>query len=256
MMISRIQALILIATRDKALSGGARQTALQRVQKALTAEFSQLDSYLELVSGITDMAPLEARVAQVRAQAMFLRGDSVGGVKALSTARERFASVGFDREVAIIDGCLGVALLDVSKTQGVSVLDEALGALQRSQDFFDLHRVDLSILWKVKYYLALTASERSRREAELAKRIMWHEAALSWLEGAFEHRAALMAASKGAASAEGGVPVWDCEFAPELSSRDLDALARSLRAFKAELRPRVAERSEKRKASRSRGQLH
>jgi hypothetical protein len=153
----------------------------------------------------------------------------------------------------LIDGTLGVALLEVGRAQGVAVLDEASSALQRSLEFFDSLRCP-HIAWKLRFYLASAASARAAVESDEVRHLMWREVSLSWLDGALTDRA--MSVESQSHTGQG---IWDNEFAPHLTWADVEMLQAALRPAKPKKGASKALKqsgSPKGSRPRFRGQMH
>ncbi len=194
--------------------------------QALLGRLLEVEQQLSLVGALEEVLLLRARLEQVRSQVVLAARDFVTGVKHLGSARELYVKTGQMREVAVVDGCLGVALLEVGRAQGGAVLDEASGALQRSLEFFDVLGCS-QVAWKLRFFLASGAAIRAGVESDQARRLMWQELSLSWLDGALaDHQAAVEA------QAQAEMAVWDNEFAPHLTYDDLQGLQRALRPQK------------------------
>jgi hypothetical protein len=218
--------------------------------KVLVKQLLDVEDRLSLLGVGDDVVILRGRLEQLKAQVLLAARDFVSGVKHLSAAREMYVHCSQVREVAIVDACLGVALIEVAKVQGNLLFDESAAALQRSLEFFDAVKCP-QVAWKVRFYLASTAATRSGNEADQARRLMWREIALSWLDGALADRKTVLQSQD---QLEDGS--WANEFAPHLTFDDLDALRNTLRPAKSKSNPKPVKQTAKTSRPRFRGQLH
>jgi hypothetical protein len=215
-------------------------------------DLALLENALGKVCVPREVVSLRARAEQVQAEILSLSGDSLGCVKRLGEARRLYANCDQLRNVALIDACSGVALLNVAKVQGRALWEEVFSLFQRALDLFE-REGDIAVSWKIKYYLALAAALRSKGERDLQKQMMWAEVAHTWLEGAVRDHTVLASAQQGAAH-----PSWSSEFAPMLAAEALDALKRSLRRVAPKEQDTVAKRSGRgrTRTARHKGQFH
>jgi tetratricopeptide (TPR) repeat protein len=252
LFISTIQSELLLLATSKSGSEKADPKALAERQDNCSTLVRVLDDVLGKVCVPHEVLSLRARAEQLRAELLALSGDSVGCVKRLGEARRLYASGEQFRNVALVDACSGVALLEVAKKQGAGLWDEVFSSMQRALDYFEKEN-DITISWKIKYYLALSASLRSKGESEMPKQVMWAEVAHTWLEGAVRDHAVLAGVQTGSEQ-----PVWSNEFAPMLLPEALVALKRSLRKVVSEEQDVPAKRTGRGRvrSARFKGQLH
>lgn len=252
LLISAVQTeVVLLAMSTKGTEKADAKVVAERQGKC-TSLVQALDDILGKVCVPHEALSLRARAEQLRAELLALSGDSLGCVKRLGEARRLYASGEQFRNVALVDACSGVALLEVAKKQGAGLWEEVFSAFQRALDYFEKEN-DITISWKIKYYLALSASLRSKGENDLPKQVMWAEVAHTWLEGAVRDHSALAGVETG-----GEQPVWSNEFAPMLLPEALAALKRSLRRVVPEEQDALAKRSGRNRvrSARFKGQLH
>lgn len=254
LQIAALQAELVLFNAD--LVGKSTQAVLLRRREICDALLGDVHASMRQVSDPFQAAVVRARVEQVHGEILCASGDTLGCIRSLGEARKFFMEVGFVRNVALVDACSGVALLEVAKSQGAAVWEEAFASLQRGLDLFERHN-DVAISWKIKYYLAFGASMRSKRESDPPKQAMWAEMARSWLDGAVRDQG-LLAGGQTAPDLllQVGQAGWSCEFAPFLEASALAALERSLRRVEPEGGSIVTKRSTRGRAARFKGQLH
>ncbi len=170
-----------------------------------------------------------AKVLQTHAQLCMIAQTPVDACKYLSRARDLYAVRGLNRDVALADALLGLAMLEVAKVKGGRLYEESIGALQRALEFFSTTQ-HAHIRWKLKYYLAVAAFMSSRTKSQPGQRNQWVRAASTWLHGAKED-ASVANAGEAVAASEG-------DFSPGLGFQALEALSVALERKPRAERPR------------------
>jgi tetratricopeptide (TPR) repeat protein len=163
-----------------------------------------------------------ARSLHVHAQLDILAKRSVEALKSLSKAREIFAQLGLEKEVALSDALNGLALLEASKDRGGDIVEEAVAALQRSLDYFAAMG-STRLLWKLHYYLTVAGVMRSQLASDAMVRERWRQMSIGWLKSA-ERDVQLL-------TLEGGMPragSGEGDFSPGLKPEVLEPLKQVL----------------------------
>jgi hypothetical protein len=158
----------------------------------------------------------------VHAQLDILAKRSVEALKSLSKAREIFAQLGLEKEVALSDALNGLALLEASKDRGGDIVEEAVAALQRSLDYFAAMG-STRLLWKLHYYLTVAGVMRSQLASDAMVRERWRQMSIGWLKSA-ERDVQLL-------TLEGGMPragSGEGDFSPGLKPEVLEPLKQVL----------------------------
>lgn len=163
-----------------------------------------------------------AKSLHVHAQLDILAKRSVEALRSLSRAREIFAQLGLERDVALSDALNGLALLEASKDRGGEIVEEAVAALQRALDYFAAVG-STRLLWKLHYYLTVAGVMRSQLASDPMVRERWRQMAIGWLKSA-ERDVQLL-------TLEGGMPragSGEGDFSPGLRPDVLDPLKQVL----------------------------
>jgi tetratricopeptide (TPR) repeat protein len=171
-----------------------------------------------------------AKILQTHAQLCMIAQRPVDAVRYLGKAREQYALRRLDRDVALSDALLGLALLELAKAKGGRLYEESIAALQRSLEFFASTQ-HAHIRWKLKYYLAIAGLLNSRTRSEAGYRNQWMMTASAWLEGALE--------DVSTAKTAGGNAALDGDFSPGLGVQALESLSQALRKGAKTKKPRL-----------------
>jgi hypothetical protein len=162
------------------------------------------------------------KALHIHAQLAILAKQPLNALKYLNRARECFGELGLEREVALTDGLIGLALLEASKQSGARLLDEAIGALQRSLDFF-VREGQVTVTWKIRYYLAVAYILKSQQSGDPLHRDAHRQMAAGFLEEA-SGESSVMTGPLGMLRASTG----DGDFSPGLKPDVLEPLRRVL----------------------------
>jgi tetratricopeptide (TPR) repeat protein len=207
-----------IAMVDFTESGELREPTLVEIERLL----AQSEAVLRPFGQSKEALQALGKILHIHAQLAILAKQPLNALKHLNRARECFAHLGVERDVALTDGLIGLALLEASKQNGVQLLDEAVSALQRSLDFF-VRVGQLRVTWKIRYYLSVACILKSQQSSEPLHREAHRQMAAGFLEDA--HTESSLAES------EFGMPrasTGDGDFSPGLKPEVLDPLRKVL----------------------------
>ncbi len=124
-----------------------------------------------------------AKILSVRAQISVVSKNPVAAVAHLNAARGLYDSLGASLDLALTDALTGLALLEVGKSRGGDIYEEAHSMLQQALAFFDAPQ-HAAVRWKLKYYLSISAYLSSQAKGHGRGGLSWREASASWLRGA------------------------------------------------------------------------
>jgi tetratricopeptide (TPR) repeat protein len=207
-----------VAMTDFTERGSLSDAALQEIERLRATTESSLEPF-----GSSSMGQLSmAKCLHIHAQLDILAKRSVEALKALSRARELFSTLGLEKEVALSDGLIGLALLEASKDQGGQIVEEAVAALQRSLDYFATIGVP-RLTWKLHYYLAVAGILRSQLVSDPMVQERWRQMAIGWVKRA-EQEVALLPLEGGMPRAQSG----DGDFSPGLHPEVLQPVKQAL----------------------------
>jgi len=236
-----------VAMEDLSERGMLGEVALKEIARLRAVTENSL---VPLASSSAGQLAL-AKTLHIHAQLDILGKRSVEALKSLSRARECFASLGLDREVALSDGLTGLALLEASKEQGGEIVEEAVAALQRSLDYF-AGVGSKRLTWKLHYYLSVGAILRAQLVTDPMVQERWRQMAIGWVKRA-EDEVALI-------PLEGGMPralSGEGDFSPGLKPEVLEPIKQALGLVPAKKRSdRVKVESSQAPGKRFGGYLH
>lgn len=207
-----------IAMVDFTESGELRESTIAEIERLL----SQSEEALRPFGQSTQALQALGKTLHIHAQLAILAKQPLNALKYLNRARECFVQVGVEREVALTDGLIGLALLEASKQSGTQLLDEAVGALQRALEFFA--RVgQVSVSWKIRYYLTVACIMKSQQLSDPLHREAHRQMATGFLEEA-SSESSLVEGDSGMPRASTG----DGDFSPGLRPEVLEPLRKVL----------------------------
>lgn len=160
-----------------------------------------------------------AKALSIRAQLSVVSKDPVSAVSCLHRARGLYEKLGSTRDVALTDALSGLALLEVGKTRGGEIFEEAHAMLRQALTFFDSPQHNV-IRWKLKYYLSMSAYLSSQAKGHGQGGLSWRETSASWLRGAMVDLES--ASSQDCAGSDAA------DFSPGLTPEVLEPLKRAL----------------------------
>lgn len=231
-----------IAMEEFSSSSMISASSMSKIQKLLAAAEQTAAGCGDTVEAVR----ARAKVLQTHAQLCMIAHSPVDAVKYLSKARDLYAVRGLNRDVALADALVGLAMLEVAKLNGGKLYEESIIALQRALEFFSTTQ-HAHIRWKLKYYLAIAAFMSSRTKSQIEQRNHWIQEASAWLRGAKEDASA-------ARASEAGVGL-DGDFSPGLEVQALDSLSAALERKPRNAKPRLLRGSTSR-VRRSARQIH
>jgi tetratricopeptide (TPR) repeat protein len=207
-----------IAMVDVTESGTLRETTLVEIENLLAKSEEALRPFGQSTQALQSLG----KALHIHAQLAILAKQPLNALKYLNRARECFGELGLEREVALTDGLIGLALLEASKQSGARLLDEAIGALQRSLDFF-VREGQVTVTWKIRYYLAVAYILKSQQSGDPLHRDAHRQMAAGFLEEA-SGESSVMTGPLGMLRASTG----DGDFSPGLKPDVLEPLRRVL----------------------------
>ncbi|MEY4668414.1 MAG: hypothetical protein RL518_1113 [Pseudomonadota bacterium] len=207
-----------IAMVDFTEGGELRESTLIEIEKLLRVSEEALEPFGESTQALEALG----KTLHIHAQLAILAKRPLNALKYLNRARECFGSLGVEREVALTDGLIGLALLEASKQSGSQLIDEAITALQRALDFF-VGSGQARITWKIRYYLAVACVIKSQQTSDELHREAHRQMATRFLEDA-RSEACLNDAAPGMAQASSG----EGDFSPGLKPEVLEPLRKAL----------------------------
>ena len=207
-----------IAMVDFTESGTLREITLVEIENLL----AKSEAVLRPFGQSTQALQCLGKTLHIHAQLAILAKQPLNALKYLNRARECFGQLALEREVALTDGLIGLALLEASKQSGARLLDEATGALQRSLDFF-VREGQVSVSWKIRYYLAVACILKSQQSSEPLHRDAHRQMAAGFLEEA-SGESSLVSGPLGMLRASTG----DGDFSPGLKPEVLEPLRKVL----------------------------
>jgi tetratricopeptide (TPR) repeat protein len=231
-----------IAMEEFSTSSTISSAAMAKIQKLL----AEAEHAAATCGDTVEAVRARAKVFQTHAQLCMIAHVPVDAVKYLGKARDLYEARGLNRDVALADALLGLALLEVAKLNGGRLYEESIVALQRALEFFSSTQ-HAHIRWKLKYYLAIAAFMSSRTKNQIEQRNHWVRAASAWLRGAKDDASAANAAGVGAG--------LDGDFSPGLDARALESLSAALERKPRTSKPRLLKRATSR-SRRSARQIH
>jgi tetratricopeptide (TPR) repeat protein len=159
--------------------GELRESTLVEIERLMAKSEEVLRPYGQSTQALQSLG----KTFHIHAQLAILAKQPLNALKYLTRARESFGQVGVEREVALTDGLIGLALLEASKQSGAQLLDEAIGALQRSLDYF-VGIGQVSVTWKIRYYLAVACLLKSQQSTDALHRDAHRQMAAGFVEDA------------------------------------------------------------------------
>jgi tetratricopeptide (TPR) repeat protein len=199
-------------------SGELREATLVEIEGLLARSEEALHPFGQSTQALQALG----KTLHIHAQLAILAMRPMNALKYLNRARECFGTIELAREVALTDGLIGLALLEASKQNGAQLLDEAMGALQRSLDFF-VQSEQVRITWKIRYYLAVACVLKSQQTSDPLHREAHRRMAAGFLEDA-SGDATSFDAPLGMARASAG----EGDFSPGLTPQVLEPLRKVL----------------------------
>lgn len=231
-----------IAMQEFSSSSTISDASMAKIQKLLADAERAAASCGDTVEGVR----ARAKVLQTHAQLCMIAHVPVDAVKYLSKARDLYATRGLNRDVALADALVGLAMLEVAKLNGGVLYEESTVALQRALEYFSTTQ-HAHIRWKLKYYLAIAAFMSSRTKSRFEQREHWVRAASMWLRGAKDDASTANAADAGVG--------FEGDFSPGLDVRALESLSAAIERKPRAVRPRLLKRTTNR-VRRSARQIH
>lgn len=207
-----------IAMVDFTDSGSLRETTLVEIEGLLAKSEAVLRPFGQSTQALQSLG----KALHIHAQLAILAKQPLNALKYLTRARECFGQLVLEREVALTDGLIGLALLEASKQNGDRLLDEAVGALQRSLDFF-VREGQVTVTWKIRYYLAVACILKSQQSSDPLHRDAHRQMAAGFLEEA-SGESSLVSGPVGMLRASTG----DGDFSPGLKPEVLEPLRKVL----------------------------
>jgi tetratricopeptide (TPR) repeat protein len=168
-----------IAMVDFTEFGELRESAIVEIENLLAKSEEVLRPFGQSTQALQSMG----KALHIHAQLAILAKRPLDALKYLNRSRECFSQLGVEREVALTDGLVGLALLEASKQSGTRLLDEAIGALQRSLDFF-VREGQVTVTWKIRYYLAVACILKSQHVSDPLHRDAHRQMAAGFIQEA------------------------------------------------------------------------
>jgi tetratricopeptide (TPR) repeat protein len=179
----------------------------------------EAEECLSLFEGVSAALRAKAKVLSIRAQLCVIAKDSVAAVSHLHKARGIYEGLQSPRDVALTDALTGLALMEVGKTKGGELYEEAHVMLQQAHHFFDAPQHN-AIRWKLKYYLSISAYLSSQTRGHGDAGSSWRETSATWLRRAMDDVEDLRDEDQLGADAQ--------EFSPGLQPEVLEPLKKAL----------------------------
>lgn len=230
---------------DLSAGGGLKPQTISCISNELQGADSLLASY-----GVQEEAVrVRAKLAVLSSHVDMMKGERVSALRKLSRARELFEDLDAEQDVAITHAFSAVAMLELARSGNTNLLEEALGSLQRSLQFF-VKEMHYGIRWKLFYFMAACSLMISQSKLSDEERYKWRDVAVAWIASAEKEF------EKGAKySAEPEEQRLDPEiFAPGLNRKALDELKAAL-GLSGTVKKRRAKQSEAKPAPNG-GFLH
>ncbi len=224
---SVVQALVM---RDVTADGEVALSTATRCQEILDSSYRILRRFGQSA----DAKRIEARLRTVNAQLCIMTKNSVTALRHTSIARELYETLAMEYDAGLADALTGLAMIEVGKSGGVEIVEEAVLTLQRPLQFF-VGSEYRHIRWKVLYYLAVAGVVISQRKSPPIEKLKWKDLATGWLKEAMRELAQMEDARSGTS-----INDQDTEFSPGLKPAALDALKTTLGV--GSQKPRRAER--------------
>lgn len=199
-------------------SGELREPTLVEIERLLAKTEDALRPFGQSTQALQSLG----KALHIHAQLAILAKQPLNALKHLNRSRECFGQLGVEREVALTDGLIGLALLEASKQSGTQLLDEAVGALHRSLDYF-VRVGQVSVTWKIRYYLAVACIIKSQQSSDALHRDAHRQMAAGFLEEA-RGESSLLDGGLGMLRASTG----DGDFSPGLKPEVLEPLRKVL----------------------------
>jgi tetratricopeptide (TPR) repeat protein len=207
-----------IAMVDFTEFGELRESTIGEIESLLAKSEEVLRPFAQSTQALQSMG----KALHIHAQLAILAKRPLDALKYLNRSRECFSQLGVEREVALTDGLVGLALLEASKQSGTRLLDEAIGALQRSLDFF-VREGQVTVTWKIRYYLAVACILKSQHSSDPLHRDAHRQMAAGFIEEA-SGESSLVGGALGMLRASTG----EGDFSPGLKPEVLEPLRKVL----------------------------
>lgn len=179
----------------------------------------EAEECLSLFEAVSAALRAKAKVLSIRAQLCVIAKDSVAAVSHLHKARGIYEELQSPRDVALTDALTGLALMEVGKSKGGELYEEAHVMLQQAHHFFDAPQHN-AIRWKLKYYLSISAYLSSQTRGHGDAGSSWRETSATWLRRAMDDVEDLRDEDQLGADAQ--------EFSPGLQPEVLEPLKKAL----------------------------
>lgn len=238
---SVVQALVM---RDVAVVGEVASSTAARCQEILDGSYQILRRFGQAA----DARRIEARLRTVNAQLCVMTKNSVSALRHTSIARELFDTLAMEYDAGLVDALAGLAMIEVGKSGGVEIVEEAVLTLQRPLQFF-VGPEYRHIRWKVLYYLAVAGVVISQRKAQAIEKLKWKDLATGWLKEASRELSQIQEARSCTSMND-----QDTEFSPGLKPAALEALKATLGV--GTQKPRRADRGATIEAGPGDGYIH
>ena len=209
------QAIAMVEFTDRGELGEATLREIDRLRELSERALSPFGASSEAAQAL-------GKTLHIHAQLAILAKQPLNALKHLNRARECFANLGSEREVAMTDGLTGLALLEASKQSGSQLLDEAMAALQRALDYF-VRMAQPRLTWKLRYYLTVACVLRSQQAGDPSHRENYRRMAMAYLDEA-TIESNLFGGERGMARASSG----EGDFSPGLKPEVLQPLRKVL----------------------------
>lgn len=196
--------------------GQIRPITTRKVVEILERTESTLRAFGELNESLR----IQAKLQTVHAHLCVISNDHVRALRYLSSARDLFAKLGLDYDVAFADAFSALSMLEISKSANSELAEEAVMHLQRSLQYF-LTVPGSSMRWKLLYYLAVAAVLVSQSKSADQDKVKWRTLAAGWIR-ASEKEAALVPESGGVAPS--GVDESSSGFSPGLKPAAIEQI--------------------------------
>jgi tetratricopeptide (TPR) repeat protein len=164
---------------DLGAGEGLKPQTIVSILSDLQSADTSLASY-----GVHEQAmSLRARLAVLSSHVDMIKGERVSALRKLSLARELFERTAAEQDVAITHAFSAVAMLELARNGNPKLLEEALGSLQISLQFF-AKEMHYGIRWKLFYFMAACSLMISQSKVSNEERYKWRNVAVAWLASA------------------------------------------------------------------------
>jgi hypothetical protein len=204
-------ALLAAADKQGAVAQAIAMAEYHRRKKLSPATLQEVHRLLEKAAAEAyraaegvQAAQVVGRILQSRAQLCLIAQRPLDAIAELGRARSEYERFEMFRGVALSDALTGMAFLEVAKTHGGTMFEEAYAAFERAVRFYGTAPAP-QLRWKIKYFLALSGLMASRHAADPQRRDSFSQRAYGWLQGADEDFQFANAALREALQRKGGL---------------------------------------------------